>query len=80
MNIMIINPHPVKTVECVTNHIDNGKHAAAESEPNDTRLLSHAARIKTVNVMMHAMGDRTKTIPAAVATPFPPVLNFVKKG
>src|SRR5215472_18788408 len=53
--------------------------AAAETEPRETYLQKTTTRMNKMTAARHASGDKTRNIPAAVATPLPP-LNFSQTG
>src|SRR5690349_4928817 len=52
---------------------------AEETEPSETYLQKMTTRRNTMTAARHARGDNTRNIPAAVATPLPP-LNFSQTG
>ena len=77
MNIAVTTAHPVKTPEPVTYQTATGRAAAAARDDAETRLKRHINKIKTKIAKTHAMGEITTKHPPAVATPFPPSLNFI---
>ena len=73
----MIAAHVVITGELVFIHIAIGITPAAEREPADTWLLDNATIRNATRAARQATGERTRKHPKAVATPFPPVLNFM---
>ncbi len=69
--------HVVITVEFVLIHTATGITAAAEREPADAWLLDRAISRNASKAARHATGESTRKQPNAVATPFPPFLNFM---
>ena len=76
MNIVVATAHTVKIVEWEDTQTAIGKTAAAASDPAETRSTQQTNIIKTSMATMPAAGAIIKKQPAAVATPFPPSLNF----
>ena len=69
--------HVVITGEFVFIHTATGITAVAEREPADTWLLNRATIRNVSRAARHATGEITRKHPNAVATPFPPFLNFI---
>jgi len=72
--------HIASTFELVAFHTATGSINAAPRDPTDTRLHKHINIIKVSRAKKHAIGEIIMKHPAAVATPFPPPLNFRKTG
>ena len=74
---MVISAHTVKGMEWLVSQTATGSTAAPERDPADTRLDRNINRINVNIATIHAIGEIIIKQPAAVATPFPPPLNFV---
>ena len=60
-------------------YISSGIAAAAEIEPSETYRQNATTRTNRITEPRNASGHRTRNIPAAVATPLPP-LNLSQMG
>src|SRR2546425_12754223 len=60
-------------------YISSGIAAAAEIEPSETYRQNVTTRTNKITEPRNASGQRTRNIPAAVATPLPP-LNLSQMG
>ena len=72
--------HDVKIIEPLISHVAKGNTAEATREPAETRFDKKTVIKNTVNDIMQANGEIIKKHQVAVATPFPPSLNFIKHG
>ena len=72
--------HPANTFEAVSSQIRKGNTAAAAREPEETWRRQKTTPKKTPAAKIRDMGETTKKLPAAVATPLPPPLNRKKIG
>lgn len=77
INIAVIRAHNVRALERLVSQTATGSTAAPEREPADTRLDRNTNRINVKIATINAAGEIIIKQPAAVATPFPPFLNFV---
>ena len=75
--MVVTTAHPSMTFEPVAFQIATGKTAAAAREASETRFDHQTNTIKTRIRITSAIGEMTPKHPAAVATPFPPFLNFI---
>ena len=74
---MVIRAHAVKGMEWLVSQTATGSTAAPERDPADTRLDRNISTINVNMATIHAIGEIIIKQPAAVATPFPPSLNFI---
>lgn len=77
IKLVVIRPHAVKGMEWLVSQTATGKTAAPERDPAETRLDRNINRINVKMAIRHAIGEIIIKQPAAVATPFPPPLNFI---
>ena len=77
---LVITAHTVNANESVVSHTATGKTAAAASEPTETRRETNKQMMKAETAVNPAGCESTIKQPAAVATPFPPLLNFRNMG
>ncbi len=80
MNMAMITEHPVITGERVASHKITGNTPKEANEATEALLNQQINMIKTNIAIKNDTGEITRKQPPAVATPFPPFLNFMKIG
>ena len=80
MKTDIVAAAAVISLELVTNHTTIGSTIPAAREPTDTRRDSSKKIINADRAIRQARGASMTKQPAVVATPLPPLLNFINSG